>query len=90
MLISQSDDLVISAQHVDLPDSFIIEIEASKVGHLIGEFGNNFEMMATHLKIMNKRMVLLNPVSYIVLNVFDFDSRTLQQYLMFSVYLRLK
>ena len=27
MLISQQDDLVISAQHEDLPDSFIIEIE---------------------------------------------------------------
>ena len=27
MLISQSDDLVISAQHIELPDSFIIEIE---------------------------------------------------------------
>lgn len=28
MLISQTDDLVISAQHLELPDSFIIEIEA--------------------------------------------------------------
>lgn len=31
MLISQTDDLVISAQHTELPDSFIIEIENSKV-----------------------------------------------------------
>ena len=28
MLIAQTDDLVISAQHTELPDSFIIEIEA--------------------------------------------------------------
>jgi len=53
--------LVISAQHEDLPDSFIIEIEAAKVQHLLSEFGNDFSLMATHLKIMNKRMVLLNP-----------------------------
>lgn len=61
MLISQTDDLVISAQHMELPDSFIIEIENSKVDHLISEFGNDFGLMAQHLKIMNKRMVLLNP-----------------------------
>jgi len=29
---------VISAQHTELPDSFIIEIENSKVQHLINEF----------------------------------------------------
>ena len=57
------DDLVISAQHVELPDSFIIEIEAAKVGQLIQEFGSDFSHMANFLKIMNKRMVLLNPVS---------------------------
>ena len=61
MLISQQDDLVISAQHEDLPDSFIIEIEAAKVQHLLNEFTNDFSLMARHLKIMNKRMVLLNP-----------------------------
>ena len=61
MLISQQDDLVISAQHEDLPDSFIIEIEAGKVQHLLNEFSNDFSLMANHLKIMNKRMVLLNP-----------------------------
>ena len=53
--------MVISAQHEDLPDSFIIEIEAAKVQHLLNEFGNDFSLMASHLKIMNKRMVLLNP-----------------------------
>ena len=61
MLISQTDDLVISAQHLELPDSFIIEIENSKVDHLISEFNHDFDLMAKHLKIMNKRMVLLNP-----------------------------
>ena len=63
ILKSQTDDLVISAQHIQLPDSFIIEIEQQKVGHLISEFNNDFLLMANFLKIMNKRMVLLNPVS---------------------------
>ena len=63
ILMSQTDDLVISAQHSELADSFIIEIESVKVGHLLKEFQHNFESMASHLKIMNKRMVLLNPVS---------------------------
>jgi len=64
ILLSQMDDLVISAQHTELADSFIIDIENMKVNHLINEFMNDFEVMANHLKIMNKRMVLLNPVSF--------------------------
>ena len=40
------------------PESFIIEIEASKVGNLIQEFKNDAEFLARHLKIMNNRMVL--------------------------------
>ena len=42
MLLSQNDDLVISAQHCDQSDSFIIEIEAPKVDHLVTEFGGDF------------------------------------------------
>lgn len=61
MLLSQNNDLVISAQHFSLPDSFIIEIEAMKVENLINEFDRDFYQMASYLKIMNKRMVLLNP-----------------------------
>ena len=58
-----TNDLVISAQHMKGPESFIIEIEASKVGALLNEFAGDLSIMAQHLKIMNKRMVLLNPVS---------------------------
>ena len=63
ILLSQTDDLVISAQHTELPDSFIIEIECPKVQSLVTEFNNDYQHMANHLKIMNKRLVLLNPVS---------------------------
>lgn len=54
---------MISAQHSARSDSFVIEIQADKVQPLISEFGSDYGMMAEHLKIMNKRMVLLNPVS---------------------------
>ena len=73
VLISQTDDLVISAQHLEQPDSFIIEIEAMKVQHLVNEFVGDFSIMADHLKIMNKRMVLLNPVSKYSFNFTNFN-----------------
>jgi hypothetical protein len=46
----------------------VIEIRgADKVDALINkEFGGDFDLMASHLKIMNKRMVLLNPVRNIL------------------------
>jgi hypothetical protein len=53
-----------TAQHLERQnESFVIEIRgAEKVDSLIGkEFIGDFELMASHLKIMNKRMVLLNP-----------------------------
>ena len=58
-------DLIISAQHTERSDSFVIEIQSDKVGALINEFKDDYGLMAEHLKIMNKRMVLLNPVSKI-------------------------
>lgn len=43
------------------PESFVIEIEKSKVPMLLREFNNDPSKLAQHLKIMNNRMVLLNP-----------------------------
>jgi hypothetical protein len=31
------------------------------------EFGGDFDLISSHLKIMNKRMVLLNPVRNMIL-----------------------
>ena len=56
-------DLVISAQKMDGPESFIIEIEKDKVEGLLNEFDGDLSWLAQHLKLMNKRMVLINPVS---------------------------
>ena len=46
------------------PESFIIEIEREKVEGLLNEFDGDLSWLAQHLKLMNKRMVLINPVSY--------------------------
>ena len=48
---------------MDGPESFIIEIEKSKVEGLLHEFEGDLSLLAQHLKLMNKRMVLINPVS---------------------------
>lgn len=61
IFLSYRGDLVITAQHTHLSDSFVIEISDQKVSNLVSEFSNNYAEMAMHLKIMNKRMVLLNP-----------------------------
>ena len=45
------------------PESFIIEIEREKVEGLLNEFDGDLSWLAQHLKLMNKRMVLINPVS---------------------------
>ena len=45
------------------PESFIIEIEKDKVEGLLNEFDGDLSWLAQHLKLMNKRMVLINPVS---------------------------
>jgi hypothetical protein len=46
---------------MDGPESFIIEIEKSKVEGLLHEFEGDLSLLAQHLKLMNKRMVLINP-----------------------------
>ena len=54
---------MISAQKISGPESFIIEIEKDKVEGLLNEFEGDLNWLAQHLKLMNKRMVLINPVS---------------------------
>lgn len=52
---------MISAQSQNGPESFIIEIQPDKIEGLLAEFNSQFPLMADHLKLMNNRMVLLNP-----------------------------
>lgn len=61
--LNQFEDLVVEARHQQAPDKYKIEIAAEKVQSLTKEFGDDFEFMSSFLKILNRRMVLLNPVS---------------------------
>ena len=54
---------MISAQRLNGPESFIIEIEKSKVAGLLKEFEGDMAFLAQYLKLQDKRMVLINPVS---------------------------
>lgn len=56
-----SRDLVITANQINGNESFVIEIEASRVPQLMDVFQGDLESLATHLKLMNERMVLVNP-----------------------------
>jgi hypothetical protein len=42
-------------------ESYIIEIERDRVGPLMEVFNNDYRLLANHLKLMNDRMVLVNP-----------------------------
>lgn len=46
-----NSDLVISAQRVDGPESFLIEIEKSKVDGLLQEFDGDMGFMAQFLRL---------------------------------------
>lgn len=69
IFLNKRGDLIVTAQHMQrLEISFVIEIGADKLGGLLPEFASvgasqQYSYMADHLKIMNSRMVLLNPVS---------------------------
>lgn len=43
------------------PESYVIEIESDKVQGLLDEFQGDSGLLTSHLRIMNNRMVLLNP-----------------------------
>ena len=42
-------------------ESFVIEIDNSNVDTLLRQFNGNLALLSQYLKIMNNRMVLLNP-----------------------------
>ena len=71
IFLNKRGDLIVTAQHMQrLEISFVIEIAADKLGALLPEFlsvgpAQQYSFMADHLKIMNSRMVLLNPVSLV-------------------------
>jgi hypothetical protein len=60
---SNNSCLFIAAYDVESPESLLIELNENKAEEIMKEFSNDYETMASCLQIMNRRLVLLNPVS---------------------------
>ena len=60
---SNNTHLFIAAYDVESPESLLIELPEKRATDILKEFSNDYEAMASSLQVMNKRLVLLNPVS---------------------------
>jgi len=60
---SNNTHLFIAAYDLESPESLLIELPEKRAQDILAEFQNNYESMANSLQVMNKRLVLLNPVS---------------------------
>ena len=60
---SNNTHLFIAAYDVESPESLLIELPERKAQDILKEFNGEYEQMASSLQVMNKRLVLLNPVS---------------------------
>jgi len=69
--------LFIAAYDLESPESLLIELPEKRAQDILNEFMNDYETMANSLQVMNKRLVLLNPVSNTLL-VFNIYNRNLQ------------
>jgi E3 ubiquitin-protein ligase TRIP12 len=58
---SNSNNLFIAAYDVESTESFLITLQEKRASELMVEFENNYELMASSLQVMNKRLYLLNP-----------------------------
>lgn len=67
---STNTHLNVAAYDVESPESLLIELPEKRAQEILREFQNDYERMACSLQVMNKRLVLLNPVSFSGLNTF--------------------
>ena len=58
---SNSNNLFIAAYDVESTESFLITLPEKRANEIMTEFENNYELMASSLQVMNKRLYLLNP-----------------------------
>lgn len=55
--------MYIAAFDVETDESLLIELPERKAQEIIQEFNRDYEQLASSLQVINKRLVLLNPVS---------------------------
>jgi hypothetical protein len=63
---STKTHLNIAAYDVESPESLLIELPEKRAQDILREFQNDYERMACSLQVMNKRLVLLNPVRFLM------------------------
>jgi hypothetical protein len=71
---SNNTHLFIAAYDLESPESLLIELPERRAQDILNEFQNDYEDMANSLQVMNKRLVLLNPVSLSSFNPYLFFS----------------
>jgi hypothetical protein len=59
------DSLLIAAFDHGSPENYIIELQNPKDEEIMKEFNGDYELLSENLNIMNRRLVLLNPVSLV-------------------------
>ena len=59
---TNNSDLFIAAYDVESPESLLIHLPERKAKVVLSSFSNYYEAMANSLQIMNKRLILINPV----------------------------
>ena len=64
-------NLCIAAFDTKTPESLLIELPDGRAQHILNEFKNNYDLMASSLQVMKKRLVLLNPKYKPAPSVFD-------------------
>jgi len=56
--------MFIAAYDVESSQSYLIELPDKRAQDILTEFDNNYEFLASSLKVMSNRLVLLNPVPF--------------------------
>ena len=59
--MTKNDDLVVKAEHMEFPESYVIEIEADNVANLMKEFYYDYSIVGNHLKLIDRRMAITKP-----------------------------
>lgn len=59
---SNNTHIYIAAYDVESPESLLIELPEKRAQDILKEFNNDYEQLASALQVVQRRLVLLNPV----------------------------
>jgi len=59
---SNNTHIYIAAYDVESPESLLIELPEKRAQEILKEFNNDYEQLASALQVVQRRLVLLNPV----------------------------